>query len=532
MAAQGDQQEALLDLVVRTLEDVISNKVPADTLPAALQSHPEFVNLHEKLVTIRSFISTLVNGDLSQGMRVKGFLSGGLRTLQANLRHLTWQTQMIASGDFTQRVDFMGDFSDAFNSLTKVLAKATAELKESETRYRLLAENVLDVIWVIDLAGRFTYVSPSVARLLDCTQEEVTGRTMEEVLTFDSFRALCVKLRQFLADEELVSQGHVIELEYFKKDGQVLWIEVSVSVLRDDNGKMAGIVSVVRDISERRKAERMLQMAYDLQRKSDFFNDIINGNIFIDKDTMATAEKWGIDLTIPFFCCLIDIGNKELFKKDKINSIDIQQKKRYINSFLSKNPEYVLWDIRDNIGVLLQACDTPDILDTGIQAATQIKEKISLYAPDLIVTIGVSDMHNGPDSLEKSYQEARSAIISAKCQGEKSGGIYCYRDIGLYQLLATYDEKDHAAEYVQKMIGPLIKYDREKGASLLLTLEVILQSSNLKEAAQKIFLHHKTLVFRKQRIEKILGVSIDHFETKLALAAAIKMHKLCTLVNN
>ncbi|OPY58082.1 MAG: Sensor protein kinase WalK [Pelotomaculum sp. PtaU1.Bin035] len=522
MAMQGDRQEALLDLAVRTLEDVISNKVPADTLPAALQLYPEFVNLHEKLTAIRGFISALANGDLSHSMRVKGFLSGGLRTLQANLRHLTWQTQMIASGDFTQQVDFMGDFSAAFNSLTNVLAKATAELKESETRYRLLAENVLDVIWVIDLAGRFTYVSPSVVRLLDCTQEEITGRTIGEVLSFDSFRALCVKLRQFLADEELVGQGHVFELEQLKKDGQILWIEVSVSVLRDDNGKMAGIVSVVRDISKRRKAERMLLAAYDLQRKSDFFNDIISGNVAIDKGAMTTAEKWGIDLTGPFFCCLIDIVNKE----------HIQQKKRYIYSFLSKSPEYVLWDIRDNIGVLLQAFHTPDMLDAGIRAAAQIKEKINLYAPELIVTIGVSDMHSGPDSLKKSCQEAGSAIISAKCQGENSGGIYCYRDIGLYQLLATYDEKDHAAEYIQKMIGPLINYDREKGASLLHTLEIILQSSNLKEAAQKIFLHHKTLVFRKQRIEKILGVSIDHFETKLALAAAIKMHKLSAIVNN
>ncbi|MDF9408697.1 PAS domain S-box protein [Pelotomaculum isophthalicicum JI] len=522
MATQGDQQEVLLNLAVQALEDIISNKVSVNTLPADLKSHPEFVNLYEKLAAIRGFISALANGDLSQGMRVKGFLSGGLRTLQANLRHLTWQTQMIASGDFTQRVDFMGDFSVAFNSLTKVLAKATAELKESEARYRLLAENVLDVIMVIDLAERFTYVSPSIVRLLGRTQEEIIGRTIEEVLSFDSFQALCVKLRQLLADEEVVSQGHVFELEHFNKNRQVLWIEVSVNILRDDKGKMAGIVSVVRDISERRKAERMLQIAYDLQRKSDFFNDIINGNVSIDKDAIATAKKWGIDFTIPFFCCLIDIHNP----------IDTQQKKRYINNLLSKNPEYVVWDIRDNIGVLLQTCHTLDILDAGIQAATQIKEKISRYAPDLIVTIGVSDMHNGPDSLEKSYQEARSAIVSAKCQLEYSGGIYCYRDIGLFQLLATYDGKERAAEYIQKLIGPLIKYDRDKGASLLLTLEIILQSNNLKEAAQKIFLHHKTLVFRKQRIEKILGVSIDHFETKLALAAAIKLHKLSNLVNN
>ncbi len=531
MAAQDDLQETLLDLAVQALEDVISNKEPDNMLPVALQSHPELSSLYEKLATMRGFVLALAKGDLSPNMRVKGILSGGLRALQANLRHLTWQTQMIAGGDFTQRVDFMGDFSVAFNSLTELLAKATADLKESETRYRLLAENVLDVIWTVDLAGRFVYVSPSVVRLLDCIQEEVIGRSLEEVLSSDSMQVLCVKLRQFLADEKVISQGHVFELEHLCKDGRIMWIEVSVSLLRDDTGKMAGIVSVVRDISERRKAERMLQMAYDLQRKSDFFNDLINGNILIDRNALATAEKWGIDLTVPLFCCLIDIVNDALLEKDKINSIEIQQKKRNIIILLSKSPEYVLWDARDSIGVLLQVGHADDMWKIVARTATQIKEKTNHYYPDIKITIGVSDIHNGHDSLEKSYREARSAVISAKCQGEKGEGIYHYRDIGLYQILASYSGKEHATEYVQRMIGPLINYDREKGANLLFTLEIILQSNNLKEAAQKIFLHHKTLVFRKQRIEKILGISIDQFETKLALAAAIKMHKLNILEN-
>ena len=49
------------------------------------------------------------------------------KALQSNLRHLTWKTQQIAAGDLEQKVDFMGDFSTAFNTMTQ-------QLKESATR--------------------------------------------------------------------------------------------------------------------------------------------------------------------------------------------------------------------------------------------------------------------------------------------------------------------------------------------------------------------------------------------------------------
>lgn len=53
------------------------------------------------------------------------------KSLQSSLRHLTWKTQQIAAGDFTQRVDFMGDFSAAFNSMTQQLEQAFVDLERA-----------------------------------------------------------------------------------------------------------------------------------------------------------------------------------------------------------------------------------------------------------------------------------------------------------------------------------------------------------------------------------------------------------------
>lgn len=72
-----------------------------------------------------SGMSSIAGGGLDFSLG-NGRLAGlqQLKSLQGNLRHLTWKTQQIAAGDFEQKVDFMGDFSEAFNSMTRQLKEA------------------------------------------------------------------------------------------------------------------------------------------------------------------------------------------------------------------------------------------------------------------------------------------------------------------------------------------------------------------------------------------------------------------------
>jgi len=74
-----------------------------------------------------------------------------LKNLHANLRHLTWKTQQIAGGDFSQRVDFMGDFSDAFNSMTDQLKEAYEAIRQEKEKSDKLLLNILPVRVAEDL---------------------------------------------------------------------------------------------------------------------------------------------------------------------------------------------------------------------------------------------------------------------------------------------------------------------------------------------------------------------------------------------
>lgn len=130
---------ASMDAALAAMRAVLEQPKPASELPAGLDGNAELQSLLHDLASIRAFILGLSRGDLSQPLPLKGYLSGVLKMLQANLKHLTWQTTMIAKGDFTQRVDFMGEFADAFNDMVRQLESARKELVESEERYRTLA---------------------------------------------------------------------------------------------------------------------------------------------------------------------------------------------------------------------------------------------------------------------------------------------------------------------------------------------------------------------------------------------------------
>ena len=100
------------------------------SLPAELEANAGLGALLDDLVELYDFTLAISKGDLEQPLSLRGSLAGSLKNLDAALRHLTYQTQRVAAGDFTQRVDFMGEFSEAYNSMVVALEKARSELGE------------------------------------------------------------------------------------------------------------------------------------------------------------------------------------------------------------------------------------------------------------------------------------------------------------------------------------------------------------------------------------------------------------------
>jgi signal transduction histidine kinase len=94
---------------------------------------------------VQCWLKLLSEGNLSFEVNLRGPFAGSIKALQASLKHLTWQTQRVAEGDFDQRVDFMGDFAVSFNMMVENLKTArdtiTQRNRDLETAYEQLKES-------------------------------------------------------------------------------------------------------------------------------------------------------------------------------------------------------------------------------------------------------------------------------------------------------------------------------------------------------------------------------------------------------
>ncbi|GAB4346698.1 MAG: hypothetical protein Kow0099_28180 [Candidatus Abyssubacteria bacterium] len=140
--------------------------------------------------------------------------------------------------------------------------RAEQALRESEERYRLHFEHVSDCIYSYDRNYRVTSVSPSVERLLGYKPEELVGRNFAElnVLAPEYFERALADANRVFAGERIIST----EYEFITKDGKRRLGSVSGAPLMR-NGEVVAVVSVARDITERRQLERQLIQAQKME---------------------------------------------------------------------------------------------------------------------------------------------------------------------------------------------------------------------------------------------------------------------------
>lgn len=139
------------------------------------------------------------------------------------------------------------------------LRNSNARLAANEKRYRLMADNIMDMVWTADMNLKFTFISPSVSRIFGYAVDEAMALPFDKWNTPESFIKVAAIFSEELENEkrEKFDPNRYInvELEHIRKDGKVIPVEVTVSFLRNHEGEPIGIVGITRDISERIKAQ-------------------------------------------------------------------------------------------------------------------------------------------------------------------------------------------------------------------------------------------------------------------------------------
>lgn len=203
----GETADKLFHYLWQILYDPAKASLDVESLPH------EFDDLAKGLVffaamldELRLFASELAKGNL--GVKTPSpanELVAPLKNLHANLRHLTWQTQRVALGDYKQRVDFMGDFADAFNAMIRQLDEQHVDLtnKIEESRRKTLA-----LEQSISLFEAITMNVPQWIIVVDPDSDETlfVNQTADDILKPNE--ALLQNLRAWLKNQTSVAKTH------------------------------------------------------------------------------------------------------------------------------------------------------------------------------------------------------------------------------------------------------------------------------------------------------------------------------------
>lgn len=295
------------------------------------------------------------------------------------------------------------------------------ELRNSERRYRSLADNVSDVIWAMDMDLTFTYYSPSVAQLRGYTAEQAMAKTLQETLTPASYRTAIEALKEGMSLEikepNNRSGTRTLELEEYCEDGSTVWVETKVSFLRDEDDRPIEILGVTRNITERKQNEATI--------KQLAFFDQVTGlpNRVLFKDRLAMA--------------VLSAGrSRELVA---LMMIDLDHFKDVNDTYGHAVGDYLLRGVGERLTGLLRSSDTvsriggdefmvllPGINDLGNVAAVAGKIVTAFQQPFVInsqrlsitASIGAAVYPDHGTSADALVEYADVAMYRAKAMGK------------------------------------------------------------------------------------------------------------------
>jgi diguanylate cyclase (GGDEF)-like protein/PAS domain S-box-containing protein len=166
--------------------------------------------------------------------------------------------------------------------------------RASEARFMVAFEHAPIGVALEALDGRFLRVNHALCQLLGYDEKELTGKTFQEITHADDLAADRQSIVDMLAGT--IRHYHA-EKRYFHKSGRLIWIQLSVSLIRDAQDRPEHFIAHVQDISEHRRIEtevklqrQELRLLFDLLPAMIWFKDTHNNLVRVNRHAAASAE--------------------------------------------------------------------------------------------------------------------------------------------------------------------------------------------------------------------------------------------------
>lgn len=273
----------------------------------------------------------------------------------------------------------------------------------------------------------------------------------------------------------------------------------------------------------------------ELKYKGDLIEDLINGNIKDPEDIYDKSSILGWDLKRKFIVTVVNLSNYGEYIKSKKNLTEglhmlMQRTLKIIDSAtFSYTTHYISIKKGDNIIIFWPA--DQDFNPLSIYAsikefAEKVKKQVENEFGGVKISVGIGNIANDISEISRSYDEALDAFKF----GHTIHGIdpiNTFDELGIYKLLCRYENREELENFIHPTLKKLVAYDKDTNNQLLETLEMYLVSNqNAVKAAEELFIHYKTMLYRLNRIKEITNLNLEDRSSMLEIEVGLKILRI------
>jgi len=243
--------------------------------------------------------------------------------------------------------------------------------------------------------------------------------------------------------------------------------------------------------------------------KGDLLSAVLSDDL-APRDTHLWVQSMGLDLT--------QSQTVLRFSWDGESPPSLRRLETLVNGDVTRQEANV---ILETVGSeVVCVCQSKD---AALVLAEAVLEHAAEEFPDIPARCGIGAPVDDLSQWRDSFRQAGQALEMARRLRQRKP-LY-FPDLSVYRLLLQLEYHPELQTFKQKILGSLLIHDGS--AELLRTLEAYFDTNgNISQAAEKLFLHRNTLIYRMDRIAEISGLDLNHTETRLAVQLALRIHRM------
>ncbi len=346
-------------------------------------------------------------------------LAGAITTFVSGIavqpiQKLVEAMKKIAKGELNVKIPSKGRdeityLTESFNQMTEDLSRSRDELLRAKDFTDNILRSMVEILIVVNPKGKIISINPAAVKVLGYTEQELIEKDVDMIFT-DPTNDEQKEFRSKIADE-LVKTGFVTEYEmkYKTKDGSMIPVVFSASVMRDKRGRLEGIVGIARDITERKLAESLIELKNKMLEKvnADLLANEIKLNNMVT-DLRKTNEE-------------LKKAQTQLIQSEKLASIgqlaagiahEINNPLGYVGSNLSILDQYIksIMEIIGQVGLIKQALKRKDFDSAATigQNINDLEEKLNLKTIITDLNSLLSETLNGIERISLIVKDMKS----------------------------------------------------------------------------------------------------------------------------